>query len=73
MSILSGLVFWFSANISYSAWDEIHEVFGDGHDYDWALADDEDDYKEEQIKPDMNYQDVGSLFRDALQSCLLVI
>ena len=34
-----------------SAWDEIHEVFGDGHDYDWALVDDEEPgYEEQQVK-----------------------
>jgi hypothetical protein len=42
-----------------SAWDEIHGIFGDGHEYDWALAgDDEIDYDEEQVKPEMKYQDV---------------
>ena len=42
-----------------SAWDEIHEVFGDGHDYDYALVDDEEaGYEEEQVKPEMKYQDV---------------
>ena len=42
-----------------SAWDEIHEVFGDGHDYDFALVDDEEvGYDEEQAKPEMKYQDV---------------
>ena len=42
-----------------SAWDEIHEVFGDGHDYDWALVDDDEPaYEEEQVKPEMKYQDV---------------
>ncbi|KAF8964059.1 transcription elongation factor SPT6 [Flammula alnicola] len=47
------------AGIDANAWDEIHDVFGDGHEYDWALAgDDEADYEEEQIKPDMKYQDV---------------
>ena len=43
-----------------SAWDEIHEVFGDGHEYDWALVDDDDAvYDEEKLKPEMKYQDVG--------------
>ncbi|KAI0647073.1 transcription elongation factor Spt6 [Trametes meyenii] len=42
-----------------SAWEEIHEVFGDGHDYDSALGDDEDAvYEEERTKPEMKYQDV---------------
>ena len=45
-----------------SAWDEIHEVFGDGHDYDWALVDDEEAiFEEERAKPDMKYQDVSSI------------
>ncbi|KAI0780912.1 transcription elongation factor Spt6 [Trametes elegans] len=47
------------AGIDQSAWEEIHEVFGDGHDYDWALVDDEEAaYEEEQAKPEMKYQDV---------------
>lgn len=34
-------------------------MFGDGHEYDWALAaDDEIEYEEEQLKPEMKYQDV---------------
>jgi hypothetical protein len=42
-----------------SAWDEIHDVFGDGHDYDWALEGEEDaPLDEEQMKPEMRYQDV---------------
>lgn len=45
--------------IRCSAWDEIHDVFGDGHEYDWALeADDEVQYDEENLKPDIRYQDV---------------
>ncbi|EMD38273.1 hypothetical protein CERSUDRAFT_113442 [Gelatoporia subvermispora B] len=47
------------AGIDATAWDEIHEVFGDGHEYDWALVDDEETaFDEEQAKPDMKYQDV---------------
>lgn len=46
-------------NYIYSAWAEIHDVFGDGHEYDWALeADDENELNEEQLKPEMKYQDV---------------
>lgn len=46
-----------------SAWDEIYDVFGHGHDYDWALAaDDELDYDEGELKPEMRYQDVCSRF-----------
>lgn len=41
-----------------SAWDEIHEVFGDGHEYDWALVGDDEVEYEEEVKPDMRYQDV---------------
>jgi transcription elongation factor SPT6 len=42
-----------------SAWDEIHQVFGDGNDYAWALEDD-NEYDEEiqQQKLDMKYTDV---------------
>ena len=51
-----------------SAWDEIHEVFGDGHDYDWALVDDEEPgYEEEQVKPEMKYQDVRRLNNHSVQ------
>ncbi|TCD64537.1 Transcription elongation factor spt6 [Steccherinum ochraceum] len=47
------------AGIDAGAWDEIYEVFGDGHDYDWALADDDEAVMEEEHgKPDMKYQDV---------------
>lgn len=47
----------------HSAWAEIHDVFGDGHEYDWALeGDDETDFRTEQLKPDMKYQDVCNLF-----------
>jgi transcription elongation factor SPT6 len=50
------------ANISSSAWDEIHDVFGDGHEYDWALeADDEVQYDEDNLKPEMKYQDVSAI------------
>lgn len=60
---------WFLT--SRSAWEEIHEVFGDGHDFDWALADDEETgFEEEQQKPEMKYQDVGALplKRDSVDS-----
>ncbi|KAH9854249.1 transcription elongation factor Spt6 [Lenzites betulinus] len=47
------------AGIDQGAWEEIHEVFGDGHDYDWALGDDEEtNFEEDQAKPEMKYQDV---------------
>ena len=43
-----------------SAWDEVHDVFGDGHDYDWALdADDEVEREDDIGKPEMKYQDVS--------------
>jgi hypothetical protein len=50
-----------------SAWDEIHQVFGDGTDYAWALEDD-NEYDEEiqQQKLDMKYTDV----RESPLSCL---
>lgn len=46
----------------FSAWDEIHQVFGDGSDYAWALEDD-NEYDEEiqQQKLDMKYTDVRDL------------
>ena len=60
--------------ISYtpsSAWDEMYEVFGDGHDYDWALqGDDEQTYDEELLKPEMKYQDVRICLHVRLTSIL---
>lgn len=46
-----------------SAWDEIIDVFGDGHDYDWALvADDDQEMADEtEKKLDMKYRDVSLL------------
>lgn len=42
-----------------STWDEIQDVFGDGHDYDWALQDDEEDgLVDDMQKVEMKYQDV---------------
>jgi hypothetical protein len=43
----------------YSAWDEIYEVFGDGRDYEWALAEDDDNYPDAPTKLDTNFQDVS--------------
>jgi transcription elongation factor SPT6 len=41
---------------------EIFEVFGTGEDYEFALAgDDEPEDEEEQLKPEMKYQDVRHL------------
>lgn len=60
------VVSWFSCSAQTnktrmsSAWDEIHDVFGDGHDYDWALADDDEDaLMDEAVKSEMKYQDVS--------------
>lgn len=51
----------FNLNVN-SAWDEVHEVFGDGHDYDWALVDDEEPgYDDEASKHKTKYQDVRAL------------
>ncbi|TFY57669.1 hypothetical protein EVJ58_g6888 [Rhodofomes roseus] len=44
--------------IDANTWDELQEVFGDGHDYDWALAEDEEPVHQEEQKPEMKYQDV---------------
>lgn len=47
------------SGIDASAWDEIYEVFGDGHDYDWALMDDDEvAMDDESQKPETKYQDV---------------
>ncbi|KAG6917973.1 hypothetical protein DXG01_017157 [Tephrocybe rancida] len=47
------------AGIDANAWDEIHDVFGRGNEYDWAMeGDDEVQYDEEHPKSDMKYQDV---------------
>ncbi|KAJ7774503.1 transcription elongation factor SPT6 [Mycena maculata] len=40
------------------AWDEIHDVFGDGHEYDWALVDDDEVMDEDEPKPDTKFIDV---------------
>ncbi|KIM64443.1 hypothetical protein SCLCIDRAFT_23460 [Scleroderma citrinum Foug A] len=47
------------SGVDANAWDEIHDVFGDGHEYDWALGGDNEmePYKDTQ-KPEMKYQDV---------------
>ncbi|KIY43359.1 hypothetical protein FISHEDRAFT_53087 [Fistulina hepatica ATCC 64428] len=46
------------AGIDANAWEEIHDVFGDGREYDWALEEDvlEDEY--ERPKGDISYQEV---------------
>ena len=53
----------FTNLMSFSAWDELHEVFGDGNDYEWALVgDDYVDREEEQYKSDIKYYEVLFLF-----------
>ncbi|KAJ7774913.1 transcription elongation factor SPT6 [Mycena metata] len=39
------------------AWEEIHDVFGDGHDYDWALEEEEPGFDDEP-KQDTKFGDV---------------
>jgi transcription elongation factor SPT6 len=34
-----------------SAWGEIHDVFGDGHEYDWALTGDDEMEFDEELSP----------------------
>ncbi|KAI6028716.1 SH2 domain-containing protein [Pisolithus orientalis] len=47
------------SGIDAGAWEAIHDVFGDGHEYDWALVgDNEVEPDEEAQKPEMKYQDV---------------
>ena len=66
------LALWMSTNIvstfvlhplitCLSAWNEIHDVFGDGCEYDWVLEGDDKAEYEEQLKPKMKYQDVCSI------------
>ncbi|KAI0340086.1 transcription elongation factor Spt6 [Trametopsis cervina] len=47
------------SGIDAGAWDEIYDIFGDGHEYDWALGDDEEAPNEDDNpKSEMKYQDV---------------
>ncbi|CCF53902.1 hypothetical protein NDA14_000064 [Ustilago hordei] len=46
------------AGIDREAWDEIHEIFGNGEDYFWALEDEEEDAFEEEKKNKMEYKDI---------------
>lgn len=46
------------AGIDREAWDEIHEIFGNGEDYFWALQDEEEDAFEEEKKNKMEYKDI---------------
>lgn len=46
------------AGIDREAWDEIHEIFGNGEDYYWALEEDDDDGLEIEKKAKMEYKDI---------------
>ncbi|SPO19824.1 probable Transcription elongation factor SPT6 [Ustilago trichophora] len=46
------------AGIDREAWDEIHEIFGNGEDYFWALEDEDEDAFEEDKKNKMEYKDI---------------
>ncbi|WFD07743.1 Transcription elongation factor spt6 [Malassezia vespertilionis] len=43
--------------IDPEAWDEIHDIFGNGEDYAWAIAED-DEEEEESRKSKMEYKDI---------------
>lgn len=52
----------FSADESRSAWDEIHDVFGDGTDFDWALdaqAETADADFEDETRKNLRLEDVS--------------
>ena len=46
------------AGIDREAWDEIHEIFGNGEDYFWALEDEDEDAFDEEKKTKMEYKDI---------------
>jgi hypothetical protein len=49
---------------SRRAWDEIHEVFGDGTDFDWALdaqGDGGDVELDDEVKKNLRLEDVRTL------------
>lgn len=48
------------AGIDPEAWDEIHDIFGNGEDYAWALAE-EDEEEDAGAKAKMEYKDVRTL------------
>jgi len=51
--------------LTLSAWEEIHEVFGDGTDYDWALdaqAEGGDAEQDEDAKKDLRLEDVSTSY-----------
>ncbi|CAK5277668.1 unnamed protein product [Mycena citricolor] len=51
------------AGIDALAWDEIHDVFGDGHEFDWALVEeDEGPALDEVGRQDAKFTDVGLSF-----------
>lgn len=48
------------------SWDEVFAVFGDGHDFDWALTVEEGvdlDEDEEVVKKDLRLEDVSWIHR----------
>ena len=66
--------FWLCPLIAcFSAWNEIHDVFGDGHEYDWALEGDDEAEYEERLKPEMKYQDVRPISDPARDKLTLMI
>ncbi|KAN0066079.1 Transcription elongation factor spt6 [Thecaphora frezii] len=46
------------AGIDREAWDEIHEIFGNGEDYYWALEEDDEEGLEIDKKARMEYKDI---------------
>ncbi len=46
------------AGIDAEAWDEVHEIFGNGEDYAWALQDEDEDILDEDKKAKMEYKDI---------------
>lgn len=48
------------AGVNQESWDEIYDVFGDGHDYDWALEGEEgvEEDEDEPKKKDLRLEDV---------------
>jgi hypothetical protein len=59
------LLDWLSVELTRSAWEEIHEVFGDGTDYDWALdaqAEGGDAEQDQDAKKDLRLEDVSTRF-----------
>lgn len=46
------------AGIDAEAWDEVHEIFGNGEDYAWALQDEDEDIFDQEKKAKMEYKDI---------------